>query len=313
MNLGVRRQNEKVKSEKKDGTSVPLAPADPYSDLSVSILFTFSFCLLTLAFSACGESFQPVQENNRYFFSINGVLDASADTQWVRVMPVRESLNLEPNLQVPEVTLRHEQSGQSVTMRDSVVQYSGGRYAYNFWTTMPIEPEQTYHLTVKGADGRDSSTETTLPKDFPLPAFSTHEFEQDILLVPGVEKLADVQVIYRIRIEGSGTLFETAFPYLQKSIFNPPSQYRVAIDPAAPQASIRETYCGITVIERNLFVASGGPDWPEFVSLDRHTIALPDGVSNVENGVGFLGGIISKTFPYINALGEVGLFAVSCP
>ena len=60
MNLGVRRQNEKVKSEKKDGTSVPLAPADPYSDLSVSILFTFSFCLLTPRFIL-----SPVLEKNR--------------------------------------------------------------------------------------------------------------------------------------------------------------------------------------------------------------------------------------------------------
>lgn len=276
-------------------------------------LRTFAFCLLTFAFSACEESFQPVQENERYFFSINGVLDASVDTQWVRVMPVRESLNLAPELPVPEVILQHVESGESVMMRDSVFQYSGGRYAYNFWTTMPIEPEQTYHLTVKGADGRVSSTEATLPKDFPLPQFSTHEFGQDILLVPGVEKLADVQVIYRIKINRSGIVFETAFPFLQNSTYIPPSQYRVAIDPDAPQAIIRETYCGITVIERNVFVASGGPDWPDFVSLDRHSIALPDGVSNVENGVGFLGGIISKTFPYINAEGESGLFEVLCP
>lgn len=339
MVCGVRSEKAKGKSEKKDGASVSLVPQPPVEyghkrdacpisvlrDLrqlpfmfvklfaSAFCVLPFAFCLLTFAFSACEESFQPVQENERYFFSINGVLDASADTQWVRVMPVRESLILESGLEAPEVTLRHVQSGQSVVMRDSVFQYSGGRYAYNFWTAMPIQPEQTYSLTVEGAQGRVSTAEATLPKDFPMPRFSTHEFELDILLVSGVEKLADAQVIYRIKNDRTGGRFESAFPYLQSSTFTPPSLYRVAIDPEAPQATIRETYCGITIIERNIFVASGGPGWPDFVSLDRHAIALPEGVSNVENGVGFLGGIISKTFPYINALGEDGLFQVLCP
>jgi hypothetical protein len=284
----------------------------PSRDFSLSMLFTFAFLLLTFVLSACEESFQPVQENEEYFFSINGVLDASVDTQWVRVMPVRESLMFESGLEAPEVTLRHVQSGQSVAMHDSVFQYSGERYAFNFWTTMPIKSEQTYSLTVKDNQGRISTAEATLPKDFPLPRFSTHEFELDILLISDVEKLADVQVIYRIKNDRTGGVFESAFPYIQSNTFNPPSQYRIGIDPIATEATIRETYCGITVIERNLFVASGGPDWPDFISLDRYAIALPDGVSNIENGVGFFGGIVSKTFPYINALGEDGLFRVFC-
>ncbi len=74
-----------------------------------------------------------------------------------------------------------------------------------------------------------------------------------------------------------------------------------------------EMYCDITVIERNAFIASGGPGWLDFLSLGRHVIALPDGVTNVENGVGFFGGIISKTFPYVNVEGDRGLFSVPCP
>ncbi|TVQ04901.1 MAG: hypothetical protein EA359_04900 [Balneolaceae bacterium] len=50
------------------------------------ILFTFAFSLFTFTlFIACDEPFQPLLENNSAPFSIYGYLDATADTQWVRV------------------------------------------------------------------------------------------------------------------------------------------------------------------------------------------------------------------------------------
>jgi hypothetical protein len=268
------------------------------------------FCVLT---TGCEESFDPIQENERHFFSVNGYLDASADTQWVRVMPVRESLIQESGIGAPTVTLQHIESGETVVMQDSIFHYAGGRYAYNFWTTMPALPEESYRIEVNGEDGRISSAETTLPKDFPVPRFRQPEFNADILIIEEVEKLADAQVIYRIRQDRTGNEFEAAFPYLEHSVFIGDSAYRIAINPAFGRVRIMEMYCDITVTERNVFVASGGPDWVDFLSLDKHTIALPDGVTNIENGVGFFGGIISKTFPYIDVEGDRGLFQVLCP
>lgn len=268
--------------------------------------------LMFLTFIACEDQFIPVQENERHFFSVNGFLDASADTQWIRVMPVRETLIQESGLPVPTVTLQHTGSGENTVMRDSLFDFPDGKYAYNYWTTMSVEPEQNYRLTVEGEEGRSSYAEATLPKDFPLPQFRKPEFGDDILLIQQVEKLADVQVVYRIILDNSGEEFKAAFPYLPFSKFISPSTYRIPINPDFPRVQIRESYCGITVRERNIFVASGGPEWLDFLSLDKHTIALPDGVSNIENGVGYFGGIISKTFPYINYEGEHGLFNVQC-
>ena len=43
-------------------------------------------------------------------------------------------------------------------------------------------------------------------------------------------------------------------------------------------------------------VAAAGPDWPDLAAINDQTLALPNIVSNVEEGIGFLGGIISRTF-----------------
>jgi hypothetical protein len=42
-----------------------------------------------------------------------------------------------------------------------------------------------------------------------------------------------------------------------------------------------------------LLVAAAGPNWPEN-SLDDETVALPDAVTHIENGFGFVGGVVSK-------------------
>lgn len=269
--------------------------------------------LLMITCIACEEQFVPVQENERHFFSVNGYLDASVDTQWVRVMPVRETLIQESGLPVPKVTLQHAGSGESAVMHDSLFHFADGRYAYNFWTTLPVHPEQTYRITVEGENGKTSHAEATIPSDFPVPQFLRPEFGDDILLIQQVEKLADVQVVYRILPDSPGKEFQVAFPYLEFNTFIAPSSYRVSINPSYPRVQIMEAYCGISVRERNIFVAAGGPEWLDFLSLDKHTIALPDGVTNIENGVGYFGGIISKTFPYINYEGDHGLFNVPCP
>ncbi|MCW9705406.1 hypothetical protein [Fodinibius salsisoli] len=105
-----------------------------------------------IAFSVvigCSNTFEPLQENDQYHFSIYGYLDASADTQWVRVMPVRDSLYFSPRPLDAEVTLENVATGQSVVMNDSLFSPLQGVYVYNFWTKMKLEPEQTYRLTAR--------------------------------------------------------------------------------------------------------------------------------------------------------------------
>jgi hypothetical protein len=128
--------------------------------------------LALLALSSCDSSFEPIQENDRYIYSIYGYLDAAADTQWVRVMPVHEKLFAGPEPIDATVTLENLESGESQVMNDSLFQYAANTYAWNFWTPMELEPTGTYRLTAERSDGVTSHVTVTLPESFPARSWS---------------------------------------------------------------------------------------------------------------------------------------------
>ncbi len=90
--------------------------------------------------SSCDPVFEPMQENDRYFFSIYGYLDASSDTNWIRVMPIREEFLMEPETIDATVTIKDLSSETTTVMNDSLFYYGDNAYAWNFWTAMPLEP-----------------------------------------------------------------------------------------------------------------------------------------------------------------------------
>ena len=78
--MNVRIQIANVKSEK----------GFPLRNLH-QLLYVFTFLII---FSACDPSFQPLEANDEFFFSMYGFLDAGADTQWVHITPIREQVDL---------------------------------------------------------------------------------------------------------------------------------------------------------------------------------------------------------------------------
>lgn len=171
---------------------------------SLNIILLYIFLVIS-----CGETFEPWQENEQYYFSIYGYLDASADTQWVRVMPVREDLFFEPRPLDATVTLEHAESGESVVMVDSLFSYFQG-YAWNFSSVMNIEPGQTYTITAEYRDGRASRATVQLPEDFPTPVIEIAESQgEDMVIIKGVNHLADVLAVYHGRDHNDRILIRT--------------------------------------------------------------------------------------------------------
>lgn len=137
------------------------------------VLFAVIISFSTLLFAGCEQPFEPLQENNRYFFSIYGFLDASADTQWVRVMPVTETLYPHPDsLKAAGITIELENIGteEIITLKDSLFYFGNNLYALNFWTTANIQPDNTYTLTATNADGNSSRASVTIPDEFQTPS-----------------------------------------------------------------------------------------------------------------------------------------------
>lgn len=267
------------------------------------LLFTFCF-LLTL--SGCNEAFQPFGENERHIFSIYGYLDASADTQWVRVTPVREQLEQSTIKPQMEVTLNQLQSGNTTVMNDSLFLFPDGFHVLNAWTTTDIEPGQTYRLQAEGPDGAASNVTVTTPDDFPMPRL---EGRCNIkMLIEGVERLADVQYRWHVRVSRPGRVFETFWtvPFRDRIRRDSAGVFRVGINIPLARNRVKELLetlpasTTVRVLDRHFFVAAAGPEWignEQLESIDDLVYALPEVFTNVESGTGYLVGIVSKTIP----------------
>lgn len=283
-------------------------------------ILVIAYFISALFMVSCEQSFIPLQDNDRYFFSIHGYLDATADTQWVRVMPVRDELYFGADPIDARVTLKNFDSGESVVLNDSLFQYGQDGYAWNFWTTTKIEPEGTYQIRAERSDGKTSSATVTLPKDFPAPRVNKFNLGPggflDIVYLEGMDQLVDAQSIHKV-VSRRGEKDMFTFSNLRDTSRSVDG-LRFTIDHFAQNDYIDSSYPNnysnpvFTYLHEQIFVAAGGPGFHFFPDIDERIIALPDGISNVENGLGYLAGIVSKTIPYKTCFNESGSIA-PCP
>jgi len=289
------------------------------------MLLAFHFLLFTLM-TSCSQNFEPFQENNRFNFTIYGYLDATADTQWVRVSPVRGDFEMAPVIPDMKVTLENRGNGHSEVMNDSLFDFRQGFNALNVWTEMNIEPEQTYRLRAETPGGDYSEVTVTTPADYPTPRLFIERIpEQDpkyFLWIADVEKLADVQSRWFIRLYT---------PYWEEkrmvvislkddAVLESRGSYTVQMFPdEEKQQIINQSFVlahpesEVEFLHHQLFVAAGGPEWnDDFAEIDDLVYSLPDGFSNVENGLGYMVGIVSKLFPFESCRDE-NRELIGCP
>lgn len=274
----------------------------------LSIIATF--CIISIG---CEETFQPIKKNDKYNFSMYGYLDASTDTQWVRITPARRQISV-PEIPEMQVTLVETATGNSAVMNDSLLQLANGIQFVSVWTTMNVKPEHTYRLEAEQPDGDSSSVTVTIPEDFPTPylVYQDGMCNGARLYIEDVPRLADARSTWFLKMNSSGYIRHIVYhkPYRNNITPDSPGNYDFYIPPYEP---IRLPAGDIDRARREIFVASGGPEWNEkLVSIDNLIYALPDGFSNVKNGVGYVIGIVSKTIPYERHYVFEGQSLVAC-
>jgi hypothetical protein len=265
-------------------------------------LLSFALCLFTLL-AGCDETFNPIIERESNPYSIYGYLESPVDTNWIRVSEVRNNLYLDENATIDAVvTLEHLESGQMETLQDSLVQYEAGIYAFNFRSTMALEPEQTYLLKADREDGQTSSAMVRMPPMFPEPVYSIRPTSSHDIVearIVGIDYLAEVNVIYHVRNESTGHVRRFVFHHIQYVSDQSPGVYLALIYPTTHEDRIDKYYeqFGQTgaILYRQLYVASASDNWIDFPTLDPLVKELPD-IGNVENGTGYLVGITSQIF-----------------
>lgn len=290
--------------------------------LSEWVIRLFGFVLGILIVAACDESFQPFQENDKYAFSIYGYLDASADTQWIRVAQARQEFDTPPAVPDIQVTLEHLESGEMMGMEDSLFKSEGDFYYLNFWTTMNIDPGKTYLVKAENQEVRESSVTVTIPEEFPTPVIRPGEKTHPLYIDGNVEHIADVQTRWYVLLKTSGFKKKKMFSFSyrneieRKQIYG--GIYGVTLKTEFEREQIiRQTLLPpdgeIEVLHRQVFIASGGPEWNEEIPLmDDPLYGLPDSFSNVEDGLGYVVGVVSKVIPYRSCVNEYYEF-VACP
>lgn len=113
--------------------------------------------------AACEEDVNPFTDTDRHF-SVYGYLDPAADTQFVRVVPLRQRIEVpEPAPLGAEVTIDDLDAGVSHALRDSLVFFADGSYGHVYYAPFVPVHDRTYRLTVRAADGRTATAETTVP------------------------------------------------------------------------------------------------------------------------------------------------------
>jgi hypothetical protein len=286
--------------------------------------------LAVVSVLGCEQAFQPIQPSDDVLFSIYGYLDASADTQWIRVMPIREGVETSTASLEASVRLEHAETGRAIPLSDSLFAFpaeyvddSLDRYARIFWTTETIEPGATYQFTVTRSDGASSSVTARVPEDVEeivvqisqAPMLATTPSSNGVLRLPTSERLAMVHVIpsgsRMVNVNHRWT--DSPYPPCP-AIGGPPMVYQ-----SLPGMNSTDVSERVVNIARQMFpspsneiacdspfrfrwwdisvVLTGSP-WPHDPGWSDPEALLPDAGSNVTNGTGFLGGIITRTVPF---------------
>ncbi len=264
----------------------------------------------------CDTSIDAFSETGGVY-SVFGYLDASAGTQWVRVEPLRDSVLLGAEPFEARVVTENLATGEQIVWRDSLFDLGAGVVVQNYYTTAQVVPEATYRFTVEGPSGR-STAEVTLPPDFPVPTYmnppdsgAPGSLSPTIVVVEGVERLGAVLALYRYRAcaypPGGPPICRdrtARVSHLDDAVRRADGAYRITIEWAADLTRlIQEPFGLVNFYSFQVTVASVSEDWPDYDAPipdpgeepPDDPLPLPGADTNVENGVGFLGGAVTKT------------------
>jgi len=263
---------------------------------------SLAVCLCVAALvTDCDESFDPTEPSD-LSFSVFGYLDASADTQWIRVTPIRPvKVTSEDPLGIT-VTLEHLETGRIIELRDSLFRFtssdstvgSEGAYVHNFWTPEPIEPGASYRFSASREGEEPAVTVVEIPLDYEVEVgIRQHRvwYQSDSLRVAGVKELPFVTAIAHFYDECGSSQVRT--PYKRSSADD--EAHLMVI--GKPVVSARFG-CGVFLVENwNLWILGAEVAWPAS-GYSPGAIGGSGQTSNVTNAVGFLGGALTKVVPY---------------
>lgn len=267
---------------------------------------------LTSCISACEESLDPLQ-STEMAYSIHGHLDAAADTQWIRVAGFRSSIFSTPDPVDAEVSIEDLASGRVIELVPTLFRQGSGNFddslfAYNFRTAEPIQYGATFRLTARRSDGTVSTTTVQTPED--VSHLTTRLGVYQLNFPPRLDSIhfpvADgdfVAMIHTIHYpperSTGGANPHACSHFAPTYIHHSPVGYPVS-GPDYRRGTLYKIenmdFCGDQPFEyREVRIIRTHEAWP-FAGTSDYTHA--NTYTNIQNGVGFLGGVSTTVLPY---------------
>lgn len=273
---------------------------------------------LAVAAAGCESSFDPFEKSG-VAFSIFGYVDVAADTQFVRVSALRQSAYEDEPVEAV-VTLEDLTRGRTTTLRDSVVEFGNGAVVHNFWTAEAVTPGTAYRLTATAPDGATAAAAFETPPQFPNPSlesgitiYSSPEFPPmaQAVFFRGIENFADLRVTYVLEEPRTTVVIS----YLDRILRTGEETHSVSF---SAYEDVQRALSGAPaelcprLRSAEIFVAAATEAWPDLGELDPETRALPAAASNVEGGIGFVGGVITRSYEWTGMNGVFSLHWQGC-
>jgi len=238
-------------------------------------------------------------------FSLYGVLSPDLDTQSVRVYPVADLPSFDPSvIEDIRVTSTDLHTGTQMTWRDSVIVEPNGQHEYIFWAPFRAEFDHQYRIEAKRlSDGARSWADVRVPPqvtvrfvdDDATAMKAIFEGEDIRLLKPELEYgVCDVPctepLIIYVNYEGHQKPTEQGWEvtfnmasdryYVQGIYMNDNTDYKEGIKCSVLKLMGLEFH---TLIGDEVWSPPGG-------IFDVDILSYPQTMSNVKNGLGFIGG-----------------------
>jgi len=254
----------------------------------------------------CDPTVQAIEASDQHHYSLFGILNPAQDTQWIRVEPLAPpTTGGAPRALDATVALKNVETGQTWTLRDSVVEVFPDEPQHNFWTTAPIAPGTSYRLVVRGADGDSTWVTTTTPNGPPT------TIVQGAIYLPCNTDVEEANT-FTVRIRNTTSLAALRVRYFQsfqEVVSYDFDWYREADGSDSTYAVEVNYYKNLRTTNRRIgqpciadsgrvITAAGGPDWPEgtqFREAPLSEVTRPDSFTNVQGGLGMVSGVYTDT------------------
>lgn len=237
----------------------------------------------------CDNTVQPLEDDADLVFSIQGFLDAGADSQFVRIEALRSTILADlKEMNDVDVHTIDLSDGSVVSWKDSLVRLDDGSQGHLYVGLFHPLPGHTYRLQVQRGGRTAGSATTTVPASVPVsvaaPSGDTLQFAQEVILSGLKEAPLEISMIYEVTTSRNGQHIEVPVFYGRSGratgdgwVFK---VYLTRDRIAVLQALGIRTDTVIDLRSLGVYVSLPSEEWENQQSPD-----------NMENAQGFLGSI----------------------